>query len=134
MYKKFNTAQSGQISVEASIIVPVIMIVTASFIYMAFYAHDIISIRSGAYGMAVEYDNSNALMPALFVINPKITKTENSNRNIINIAMDSDGNTNFINNIIHRKTDETLTVQKTMNCEILYAIRALLDTKKEGEN
>lgn len=133
MYKKLRKTKSGQISVEAAIIVPIVIIVVASFIYMAFYTHDVITIRSGVYSMAIE-EKGSGVMPALFVISPKIVNTENTIQNKMSINMESKGNTNFINNIIHRKKEEILTVQKTMNSEILYVSRALLDTKKGGEH
>lgn len=133
MYKKLKKTQSGQISIEAAIIVPITIIVVASFIYIAFYAHDVISIRSGVYSMAIG-EKDNEQMPALFVISPKIVKKENTIQNKISIHMESKGNTNFINGIIHRKKEEILTVQKTMNSETLYVSRALLDMTKKGEN
>lgn len=134
MYKKIRKTQPGQISVEVAIIVPIAIFVVASFIYMSFYAHDVISIRSGAYSMAVGEEKNNGVMPALFVVSPEIVKTENTIQNKISIHMGSKGNTNFINGIIHRKKEEILTVQKTMNTEVLYISRALLDTMKKGED
>lgn len=134
MYKGLKKTKQGQISVEAAIIVPIILIVIASLIYMAFYAHDIVSIRSGAYSLMMENTGNREWMPSSFVIKPKVIKTETTNQRKVNLSMSSKGNVNFINKIIQQKNNESLTVQKTMSPEILYAVRALLDTKKEGEN
>lgn len=133
MHKKWEKIKLGQITVEASIIVPVMIIIMASFIYIVFYAHDIISIRSGAYSMAIE-ENTKGLKNSLFVIRPEIIRTEKANQIKLKVHINTKGNTNFINRIINRKKDELLTAEKTMSPEILYAARALMDTKNKGEN
>ena len=134
MYKGLRKTKSGQISVEASIIVPIAMVVIASLIYMAFYAHDIISIRCGAYALSIEEENNKGQIPSLFVIEPKLVKAEEISWTKVKVRMTGKGNTNFINSITNGKNDELLIIQKTMNPEILYAARALQDIKKEGEN
>lgn len=134
MYKKITKVQGGQISVEASIIVPIVLMVVASLIYMALYAHDIISVRSGAYIWAVEENVDKVKMPGLFVVRPQIVKKSTQNQVNINIGITDKGNTNFIKKVIYDKRNESIKVQKTMNSEILYASRALLDAIKEGED
>lgn len=131
MHKKLMRIKAGQISVEASIIAPIVIIIMASLLSMAFYAHDVISIRCGAYSMAIEENNKNQ-MPGLFVIRPKIVKTEKTTQWNVNVSMDGIGNTNFIHKIIRKKGEEVLAIQKTMNAEILYGARAFLDMKREG--
>ena len=129
---KITKTTLGQITIEASIIVPLVMIVIVSLIYMAFYAHDIISIRSGVYSMALEDENNKGVMPSLFVMKPGIIKTGTINETKIRINMAGKGNVTYIRKIIEHKEDELLTVQKMMDKEILYKGRALLDMKNKG--
>lgn len=130
MHHKWNETKSGMITVEASIVVPIVLLVIASLIYMTFYVHDIISIRSGVYSMVIE--NNKTGMPSLFVMNPKVVKTETGNKIKIQIHMNSKAEANFLKNIINSESEESLTIQKTMNTDILYAGRAMIDAKKEG--
>lgn len=134
MYNKFTKVQGGQISVEASMIVPIVLMVVASLVYMTLYTHDIISVRSGAYTCAVEENENNVRMPGLFVVRPQIVKKSTANQVNINIGITDKGNTNFIKKVIYDKSNESLKVQKTMDSEILYAGRALLDMIGEGED
>ena len=45
MYRKWKTVKYGMITVEASIVVPIVMFVITSFIFMSFWMHDIVSIH-----------------------------------------------------------------------------------------
>lgn len=134
MYKSLKKSQPGQISVEASIIVPIVITVMASLIYMAFYSHDLVSVRSGAYSASIENESGQNLFPALFLVKPQLIKTEKLNQIELKLNIGTKRNINFINKIILSKEDESIRVQKTMNPEILYAARALTDTKNKGEN
>lgn len=134
MYRKILKTRKGQITVEASIVVPIVLLLVVALIYMSLYSHDIISVRSGAYIIAMDDKDNKSKMPGLFVIRPEIVKKEIANQIQINIHMVSEGNTNFINKIIHDTKDESLTVQHTMNSDVIYAVRALMDTEKEGED
>ena len=131
MYRYFTKTRKGQISIEAAIVVPIVLLIVASLIYMSLYSHDIISMRSGAYIIAIDDKDNNSKMPGLFVMSPKIVKKNMGIHTKINIHIDSQGNTNFINKVIHNKKDETLTVQNTMNSDAVYAAIALMDTAKE---
>ena len=133
MHNKWNT-KAGMITVEAAIIVPIVMFVIASVIYMTFYVHDIISIRSGVYSLAMESENSKMQIPSLFVMAPKVAKTETGNKIKFQVHMDGKGNVNFLKYIINSGSEEILTIQKTMNTEILYAGRAMIDAKEKGED
>lgn len=133
MYKRLTKVKAGQISIEASIIIPTVILIITSLIYIALYAHDIISIRSSVYGYAVEEGEKNTKMPGLFVIKPEIVETVSKNHVKINMDMKNMGNTNFIKNMIYGKNQESITVQKTMDTEVLFSARALLDTIGKGD-
>ena len=82
----------------------------------------------------MEENENNVRMPGLFVVRPQIVKKYTANQVNINIGITDKGNTNFIKKVIYDKSNESLKVQKTMDSEILYAGRALLDMIGEGED
>lgn len=133
MYERLTKVKTGQITIEASIIVPMIILIITALIYMTLYAHDIISIRSSAYGLGVEEVEKNTKMAGLFVIKPKIIETVSKSYIKINMDMENKENTNFIKNMIYGKNQELITVQKTMDTEVLFSARALLDTIGKGD-
>ena len=134
MYERLTKVKTGQITIEASIIVPMIILIITALIYMTLYAHDIISIRSSAYGLGVEEVEKNTKMAGLFVIKSKIVETVSKSYVKINMDMENKKNTNFIKNIIYCENQESITVQKTMNTEVLYSARALMDTTGKGDD
>lgn len=133
MYERLTKVKTGQITIEASIIVPMIILIITALIYMTLYAHDIISIRSSAYGLGVEEVEKDTKMAGLFVIKPKIIETVSKSYIKINMDMENKENTNFIKNMIYGKNQESITVQKTMDTEVLFSARALLDTIGKGD-
>ena len=133
MYERLTKVKTGQITIEASIIVPMIILIITALIYMTLYAHDIISIRSSAYGLGVEEVEKNTKMAGLFVIKPKIIETVSKSYIKINMDLENQENTNFIKNMIYGKNQESITVQKTMDTEVLFSARALLDTIGKGD-
>lgn len=124
---KLKKMKNGMITVEASIVVPIVMLVIASVVFMTFWAHDIVSVRSGSYSLAVGQEKEG--MPSLFVIKPKIVKTETANMIKVTIMTEKKGNTTFLRYLINENKKEILAVQKSMNMEILYAGRAIIDIK-----
>ncbi|MCI8956585.1 MAG: pilus assembly protein [Eubacterium sp.] len=129
MYCKWKTVKYGMITVEASIIVPIVMFVITSVIFMSFYMHDIISIRSGVYLYAFNYGKNT--MPSMFVLCPQIVKTETESSLKVKVYIKKNKNNKFLKYTLNRNSEETLTIQKTMNTEILYAARAIMDMRKE---
>lgn len=134
MNAKIIKLKNGQISVEASIIVPMVFVIVVSMMYMALYTHDIISIRSGAYTWAMEKKENKEKMPGLFVIRPKVVKTTLENRVKVNTSITGKSQINFIKKMIYSRDEEELTVQRKMNTQMIYAERALLDMIEEGGN
>lgn len=124
---KLKKMKNGMITVEASIVVPIVMLTIASFVFMAFWVHDIVSVRSGSYALAVGQEKG--VIPSLFVIRPKIVKTETVDMTKVTIMTEKKGNTTFLGYLINKNKKEVLTVQKSMNTEILYAGRAIMDLK-----
>ena len=55
--------------------------------------------------------------------------TENSFK--IKVYIKKNENMQFLKYILNSNSEETLVVQKTMNAEILYAARAIMDMRKE---
>lgn len=139
MGKKDKYENSGQITLEASIVVPLIIMVVAFFIYMALYIHDVIAIRSRAYGIGIEYAIGDGekvkkdIERYLFVVRPTVTVNEELNSYSIKITYAANGNRNFINRIIGEKETDTISIQKTMSREILYSKAAITNKKKRKD-
>ena len=130
MYNKWKKVSDGMITVEASIVVPIVMLVITSFILISFWTHDIVSLRSGMYGFA--YSQNKNKMPAMFVVRPEITKKETDNRVKITTYIKEKEKTAFLKRIINRNSKESFTVKNNKNTQILYAGRAIIDIKEKG--
>ena len=62
-----------------------------------------------------------------FVITPLIVKDEDKISTKVSADFGSKSNANFLNKIISRKSKDEIKIQKVMNRELLYAIRAMED-------
>ena len=139
MGKKDKYENSGQITLEASIVVPLIIMIVAFFIYMALYIHDVIAIRSRAYGIGIEYAIGDSekvkenIERYLFIVHPTVTINEELNSYRIKISYAANGNRNFINRIIGKKETDTISIQKTMPREILYSKAATINKSKRKD-
>lgn len=139
MCKKDKYENSGQITLEASIVVPLIIMIVAFFIYMALYIHDVIAIRSRAYGIGIEYAIGDServkenIERYLLVVHPTVTINEELNSYSIKISYAANGNRNFINRIIGEKETDTISIQKTMPREILYSKAATINKSKRKD-
>lgn len=139
MGKKDKYENSGQITLEASIVVPLIIMIVAFFIYMALYIHDVIAIRSRAYGIGIEYAIGDSekvkenIERYLFIVHPTVTINEELNSYRIKISYAANGNRNCINKIIGEKETDTISIQKTMPREILYSKAVTINKSKRKD-
>ena len=111
LYRKMvRKTLKGQITIEASIIVPITILIVASLVYVSLYCHG--------------EQNGNG---GCFVITPVIVKDEDKISTKVSADFGSKSNANFLNKIISRKSKDEIKIQKVMNRELLYAIRAMED-------
>lgn len=119
MDKIFKKKCKGQVTVETAIVMPIVILVVASLIYMALYAHDSTQVKCQMYVNGRE-EKVKTKLP-MFVMNTNI-KLDNAVDTVrLTTAIHKNGNTNFINKIIGQSKESEMTIQKTMNTEILYA-------------
>lgn len=138
--KIFNRRALAQITIETAIVMPIVIMVIAGFIYMSLYIHDVIAIKSSFYKVGVESVdkefrefqdkvNNKAVKVPLFILKPKVYCEEENRRYIIRADVKSESNFNLINNMINTMADTyTIEIEKNMSREILYAVGAI---KKE---
>jgi hypothetical protein len=126
--------QVGQLSVEAAIVVPIVMLVVASLIFMSFYAHDIVSIKSGMYDMAIDDTRGRNLYPKLFLMRTKAEKNKGKETTTIEISAWKKGSAGIFNSIAYPDDCKQLVIQKAMDTEILYVCRGAMDIVDKGDD
>lgn len=125
LYRKMvRKTLKGQITIEASIIVPITILIVASLVYVSLYCHDLVTVRSTALTYIDGEQNGNG---GCLVITPLIVKDEDKISTKVSADFGSKSNANFLNKIISRKSKDEIKIQKVMNRELLYAIRAMED-------
>jgi H+/gluconate symporter-like permease len=134
---------NAEITIEAAIIVPIVMLVVTGMLYMTMYVHDVIEIKSQAYQAGVEYaftnDNKENILNKmsdlpLFVVTPIISVSEEVERYVIKIRMSGKGNVKMINYIVNSGDEQKIYIQKKMSREILYGSNVLIEEleKRKG--
>lgn len=133
-----NRKLHARITIETAIVFPVIMMVVVSFIYMILYTHDILTIKSYAYGLGVKNITNDA---SNFKSNIKkqgknvpllVLNTEwdcNDKGTYYEIVIDSKDKTSkwmkeFIDTI---STKKRVVIEKSMSSEMMYGYRAVRD-------
>ena len=127
----------GQITIEAAIIVPIIMLIVVSLIYLSLYVHDAVVIKAYVYGAGNEYINeefekfkksvSNKVNKAsLFVISPQLEFEKQIDGYEISIYGNSKGKMSWIANLINYSYNpESVVLDKNMSSEIIYIAQVL---------
>lgn len=139
--KKLRTKQFGaNITLEAAIIVPIVMLVVAGMIYVTMYVHDVIVLRSKAYEVGIEYSLTNESKDktlsklrevSLFVVNPKVEICEQMESYVIKISLVGKGDANIIYTIVNSGKEQKIYVPKKMSREILYGSKVLIEELEE---
>ena len=98
LYRKMvRKTLKGQITIEASIIVPITILIVASLVYVSLYCHDLVTVRSTALTYIDGEQNGNG---GCFVISPLIVKDEDKISTKVSADFGSKSNANFLNKII----------------------------------
>lgn len=129
---------SGQITLETAIVLPIVMLIVATFISISLYVHDVITVKSYAYSLAVEYRECNldeftknvcgkiARTP-LFVMDIKAECTRENDTYKVAIYPRSKDQTGWLKAFFTGRDSITVEVEKKINTEIMYALRAVTD-------
>lgn len=130
---------SGQITVEISIILPIVMLVITSLIFISLYIHDVIAIKSFAYSAGIENSNKNFKNfdkcvddkmhnVSVFLLKPEVICKNKSGYFEIVINAYERRQVKMAELFTNKlKYNQTIKIEKKMSKEILYAYRAISD-------
>lgn len=129
---------SGQISLETAIVMPIIMVVVATFMSIALYMHDVITIKSYGYSLAMEfrdYDfeyfakniNNKIIKAPLFVMGMNVKCLNESGEYIVVIHSENKESMGWLSVFFKNSKDITINIEKKLNTEIIYAAGTIYD-------
>lgn len=128
----------GQITLETVIIMPIVMIVVATFMCIALYIHDVIVIKSYGYSLAMEHRDENLenfaknimskmTKASLFVTGTNIKCSKEAGTYKIVVGLKSQDETGWLGTFFYGRKDITIEVERKLNLDIMYAARAVYD-------
>lgn len=131
----------GEITVEAAIVIPILILVVISLIYFALYVHDILVLKSYAYSAGIENINyklddfSNNVKtkinkaPAL-IITPKVKCYKKNDNYFIEIIGINTSKIRILDNLITGESMK-IKIQKSIERDSMYIVRGIIDFVKE---
>ena len=133
--------ERAEVTVEAAIVIPIVLFVIAGLLYMTLYVHDIVTLRSGAYSAGIEYvfveDKEEGAVMArirelpLFVVKPQVIIKNEIEGYVIHINVRAKGNVKFISDIINSGVEQKVYISKRISTEVLYGSKALMEGIKD---
>lgn len=134
---------SGEMTIEAAIIVPIVMMMIASLMYLCLYIHDGVSIKSYVYAIGnkvIDKENGEfeknvreemTRIPLFLMRVNNIQCSSNRSNYIIKINMSIEGKIKWMDKILQINDNEyIIEIEKDLQSEILYAGRAACDGLK----
>ena len=129
---------SGQITLETAIVMPIVMIIVGTFLSISLYIHDVITVKSYAYSLAIEYRECNLeefaqkvcnqiAQAPLFVMDTKAECARENDGYKIILCPRSKDKTGWLKMFFNKGDLITVEINKTINPEMMYAIRAVID-------
>lgn len=133
--------ERAEVTVEAAIVIPIVLFVIAGLLYMTLYVHDIVTLRSGAYSAGIEYvfveDKEEGAVMArirelpLFVVKPQVIIKNEIEGYVIHINVRAKGNVKFISDNINSGEEQKVYISKRISTEVLYGSKALMEGIKD---
>lgn len=135
----------GQITVEAAIVMPIIMIIIASLMYFSFYVHDVVKIKSFVYLVGSqnadkeekEFEETikeELKKASLFIMESNVECEKNKENFQIHILLKKTQKIKWLDMLLNIDNSAyTINIEKEINCKILYAGRAICDELKSKE-
>ena len=131
-------AFSGQITLETAMVMPIILLIVVSLIYICFYIHDVVILKSYGYSAAVEYKDQDIKVferevkakinnAPVIIIKPYIRVEKGNGKYDVYISMKGLSNLNIINNIVNRTDEKKISVERSISAEMMNACRAICD-------
>lgn len=135
----------GEITIEVSIVFPLIMMLVVSLVYFSFYIHDVMTIKSFAYSVGIqnaqkeietfkkEVRKRENKIP-VFVLKTNILCSEKNTYFQIDIDSQSNRHVGWLEKIIgYDKNSQSIKIEKKISGEVLYGCRAACDALKESK-
>lgn len=128
----------GEMTIEASLVMPMVILMLAFTLFVAFYLHDIVVTKVYVYGKCIEmYDkNEKTEMERLatkaidsipvFVADNKIKKV---NKSAVTIESKYNFQMRWIKNIMDNDEDIEIKIEKNMDEQKMYICKAVIDSK-----
>lgn len=127
----------GEMTIEASLVMPMVFLMLAFTLFVAFYLHDIVITKAYVYGRCIEmYDKNEkkdieklageaiALAP-VFVADNKI---KNTNKSVITVNSKYNFRMRWIKNIMDNDEELEIKIEKNMDEQKMYICKAVIDS------
>ncbi len=133
---------SAQITLEAAIVVPIVMLLVVSSMYLSLYIHDIVAIKSFGYSAAIEYAEEDfeefrkkvtakLKNVPLFVMNIQAECYQEVGAYKVVITFNGISNIHWLNTIINSGDNfQTIQAERGICTEFMYAVEAVCDKLK----
>lgn len=134
--KLMKTEISGEITIEASIVVPMVILILAFVLFVSFYLHDIVVTSAFSYGRIIEINNMKNSSSVQEITEKAIKEAplfvaKNSEERIdkekVTIVSKYNFPMKWIKVIMDNSNETVIEVEKNMNTEIMYIYKTVLD-------
>lgn len=137
-----NKKFSGEMTIEAALVMPVIIVITIALIYMALNIHDSISLKSSMYSMCLEIENDNNKYSMDELVKGKIRMAPVFATSLSNVKVNEAGEyrvqyTNefcaafkWIDMLVRNEDTKTVKNVKKMSINTMYICKVICDGLK----
>ncbi len=140
--QKKSKKLSAQITLETAIIFPIVIIITAMFIYLSFYIHDFVSVQSIACDLRRQYKMTAAEemsenvqnrlnKTGLFLSKPTVVIDSKQDKYIVEIKMNWGKKNNIFQHWESDSGNRDVEIEKQMQPDIMYLCRVVCDEIKK---
>lgn len=129
---------SGQITLETAIVMPIVMMIVCTFFSISLYVHDVITVKSYTYSLAIENRECNleeftqnvcnkVAKTPLFVMDIKPECTRKNDGYKVVVYPQNKSRAGWLKIFFDGRNSITVEVERKINTEIMYALRAVVD-------
>ena len=135
----------GQITMEAAIVIPIVLMMVVGLIGMVLYSHDALAITAYVYGTANDHINEgmeilqksleeNINRVPLFIIRPEIETEKKTDSICIRIQGKSKSSLNWMDKLVSESYHpDAITIEQNMSDEIIYISQTILNQMEKKE-
>lgn len=130
----------GEMTIEASLVMPMVFLMLAFTLFVAFYLHDIVVTKAYIYGKCIEMYDKNEKHEKhemerlaakavdsvpVFIADNKIKKV---NKNVVTIESKYNFQMRWIKNIMNNSEEMEIKIEKNMDNQKMYICKAVIDS------